>query len=118
MATPLMTNPTMTSQWDLGNLKHLDMSKILRYPRRMALKYEKWLPRFTGSDGERVDYHMSDFWAFVQLHPISDDAEDLAMNLFSSALHGSARKRYDNPLDASITTMEQLEVTFLKKWGI
>jgi hypothetical protein len=86
-----MTKPTMTSQWDPGNFKPLDMSKIPGYPRQMPPKYEKWLPRFTGSDGERVDYHMSDFWAFFQLHPISDDAEDLAMKLFSATLHGNAR---------------------------
>jgi hypothetical protein len=47
-----MTKPTMTSQWDPGNFKPLDMSKIPGYPRQMPPKYEKWLPRFTGSDGE------------------------------------------------------------------
>jgi hypothetical protein len=113
-----MTKPTMTSQWDPGNFKPLDMSKIPGYPRQMPPKYEKWLPRFTGSDGERVDYHMGDFWAFFQFHPISDDAEDLAMKLFSATLHGNARKWYDNLPDASITSMEQLEETFLKRWGI
>jgi hypothetical protein len=113
-----MTKPTMTSQWDPGNFKPLDMSKILGYPRRMPPKYEKWLPRFTGSDGERVDYHMSDFWAFFQLHPISDDAEDLVMKLFSATLHGNARKWYDDLPVASITSMDQLEETFLKRWGM
>jgi hypothetical protein len=108
----------MTSQWDPRNFKPLDMSKILGYPRKMPPKYENWLPRFTGSDGERVDYHMHDFWAFFQFHPISDDAEDLAMKLFSATLHGNARRWYDNLPDASITTMEQLEETFLKRWGI
>jgi hypothetical protein len=101
-----MTKPTMTSQWDPGNFKPLDMSKIPGYPRQMPPKYEKWLPRFTGSDGERVDYHMSDFWAFFQLHPISDDAEDLVMKLFSTTLHGNARKWYDNLPVASITSMD------------
>jgi hypothetical protein len=77
-----MMKPTMTSQYDLGNLKPLHMSKILGYPRKMPPKYEKWLPRFTGSDGKRVDHHMSDFWAFFKLHPISDDDEDLEMKLY------------------------------------
>jgi hypothetical protein len=113
-----MTKPTMTSQWDPRNFKPLDMSEIPGYPRKMPPKYENWLPRFTGSDGERVDYHMSDFWDFFLFHPISDDVEDLAMKLFSSTLHGNARKWYDNLPDASITTMEQLEETFLKRWGI
>jgi hypothetical protein len=113
-----MTKPTMTSQWDPGNYTPLDMSKILGYPRQMPPKYEKWLPRFTGSDGERPDYHMSNFWAFFQLHPISDDAEDLVMKLFSTTLHGNARRWYDNLPAASITSMDQLEETFLMSWGM
>jgi hypothetical protein len=84
----------------------------------MPPKYEKWLPRFTGSDGERPDYHMSNFWAFFQLHPISDDAEDLVLKLFSATLHGNARRWYDNILAASITSMDQLEETFLMSWGM
>jgi hypothetical protein len=84
----------------------------------MPLKYEKWLPRFTGSIGERADNHMDNFWAFFQLYPISDDVEDLAMKLFSATLQGYARGWYDDLPDASITTMDQLEETFLKKWGI
>jgi hypothetical protein len=113
-----MTKPTMTSQWDLGNYKSLDMSKIPGYPRQMPPKYERWLPRFTGSDGERADHHMNDFYSYFRLHPVSDDAEDVVMRLFPATLHGNARKWYDNLHDASITTMERLEETFLEKWGI
>jgi hypothetical protein len=113
-----MTKPTMASQWDPGNFKPLDMSKIMGYPRQMPLRYEKWLPRFTGNDGVIAEDHMDNFWAFFQLHPISDDAEDLAMKLFSATLHGNARKWYDNLPDANITSMDQLEETFLKKWNI
>jgi hypothetical protein len=113
-----MTKPTMTSQWDPRNFKPLYMSKIPKYPRQMPPKYEKWLPRFTGSDGERADYHMSDVWAFFQLHPISDDAKDLVMKLFFATLHGNARKWYDDLPVTSITSMDQLEKIFLKKWGM
>jgi hypothetical protein len=114
----------MTSQWDRGKYKPLNMSKISGYPRQMPPKYEKWLPRFTGRDGERPNYHMSNFWAFFQLHPISDDAEDLVINLFSATPHGNARKHgnarrwYDNLPAASITSMDQLEETFLMSWGM
>ena len=69
----------MASQWDLGNFKPIYMSEILGYPRQMPLKYENWIPRFTSNDGVRVKDHMDNFWAFFQLHPISDDAKDLAM---------------------------------------
>jgi hypothetical protein len=101
-----MTKPTMASQWYPRNFKHLYMSKISGYPRQMPPRYGKWLPRFTGSDGVRVDNHMDDFWAFFQLHPISDDVEDLEMKLFSTTLHGNAREWYDDLPDASITSMD------------
>jgi hypothetical protein len=42
----------------------------------MPPKYEKWLPKFTGTDATSAEEHMSNFWAFFQLHPISDDAEE------------------------------------------
>jgi len=51
---------------------------------------------------------MDNFWAFFQIHPISDDAEYLAMKLFSATLHGNASKWYDNIHVASITSMDQL----------
>jgi hypothetical protein len=61
---------------------------------------------------------MDDFGAFFQLHPISDDVGDFTMKLFYATVHGSARKWYDDLSDASITSMDQLEETFIKKWGI
>jgi hypothetical protein len=113
-----MTNPTVASQWDLGNFKPLYMSEILGYPQQMHPRYENWLPRFTTNDGVRAEDHMDNFWDLFQLHPISDDAEDLEMHLFSATLHGNARKWYDDLPNASITSMDQLENTFLEKWGI
>ena len=61
---------------------------------------------------------MDNFWAFFQLRPISDDAKYLVMKLFSSTLHENARKWYDILPDANITSMEELEETFLEKWNI
>jgi hypothetical protein len=113
-----MTKPTMASQWDLGNFKPLDMSKILGYPRQMPARYENWLPRFTGSDVDSVEEHMTNFWDFFQLHPISDDVEDMAMKLFSATLHDDARVWYDSLPDAKITSMDQLEEVFLKIWSV
>jgi hypothetical protein len=57
----------------------------------MPSRYEKWLPKFTGNDVVSFEDHMSNFWAFFQLHPINDDVEDLAMKLFSPTLHDGAR---------------------------
>jgi hypothetical protein len=96
----------MTSQWDTGNYKPLDMSKIQGYPRQMPPWYKQWLPRFTGIDGERLDYHMSNLWAFFQHLLVSDDVEDLVMKLFSTTLHGVARRWYDNLPASSITSMD------------
>jgi hypothetical protein len=61
---------------------------------------------------------MSNLWAFFQLHPISDDVEDLAMKLFSATLQDGARRWYDGLPDASITSMDQLEEVFLKRWSV
>jgi hypothetical protein len=77
-----MTKPTMTSQWDPGNYKPLDMSKISGYPRQMPPISERWFPRFTGGDGERDDFHMDDFYSYFRLHPVNDDAKDVVMKLF------------------------------------
>jgi hypothetical protein len=40
------------------------------------------------------------------------------MKIFSATLHGNAREWYGDLPDASITTMDQLEETFLKRCGI
>jgi hypothetical protein len=40
------------------------MSAIPSYPRQMPPKYEKWLPKFTGTDATSAEEHMSKFWAF------------------------------------------------------
>jgi hypothetical protein len=111
-----MIKPNMASQWDPGNFKPLDMSKILGYPQRMPLRYEKWIPKFIGNDEENANKHMHDFYAFFQLHPISDDAEDLTMKLFSATLHDNSRRWYDGLPDDSITSMDQLEEVFLRIW--
>jgi hypothetical protein len=67
------------------------------------------LPKFTGNDVISAEDHMSNFWAFFQLHHISDDAEDLAMKLFSATLLDGARSWYNSLPDGSIKTMDQLE---------
>jgi hypothetical protein len=81
-----MNPPNNQRQWLFTLFKPLDMSAIPGYPRQMPPKYEKWLPKFFGTDAISVEEHMSNFWAFFQLHPISDDVEDLVMKLFSATL--------------------------------
>ena len=105
-----MMNPTMTSQWDPGNYKPLDMSEIPGYPRKMPPRYKDFLPHFAGIDDECPKSHMRRFWKFFQHFPINDEAEDLVMKLFS------ARRWYDNLPAASITSMELFEEVFLSKW--
>jgi hypothetical protein len=94
------------------------MSAIPGYPRQMPPKYEKWLPKFTGIDAISAEEHMSNFWAFFQLHPINDDAEDLVMKLFSATLYDASRRWYLSLPNGSIKTMDRLEEAFLKRWSI
>jgi hypothetical protein len=76
------------------------------------------VPKFTGTDATSVEEHMSSFWAFFQLHPISDDAEDLVMKIFSATLYDVARRWYLGLPDGSIKTMDRLEELFLRRWSI
>ena len=78
--------------------------------------YKDWLPRFAGINGECLESHMRRFWDFFQYFPISDEAEDLVMKLFSASLHGEARRWYDNLPAANITSMDLFEKVFLAKW--
>jgi hypothetical protein len=105
-------------QWSSTLFKPLDMSAIPGYPRQMPPKYEKWLPKFTGTDATSAEEHMSNFWAFFQLHPISDDAEDLVMKLFSATFYDVARRWHLGLPDRSIKTMDRLEQIFLRRWSI
>jgi hypothetical protein len=114
--TPLMTKPTMTSQWDPGSYRPLDMSEIPGYPRKMPPCYEDFLPRFAGIKGECPESHMRRFWEFFEYFPIDDEAEDVVMKLFFASLHGEARRWYDNLPAASITSMELFEEIFLANW--
>ena len=90
------------------------MTAIPSYPRQMPPKYEKWLPKFTGNDVISAEDHMRNFWAFFQLHPISDYVEYFAMKLFSATLHDGARHWYNSLPDGSIKSMDNLEEVFLK----
>jgi hypothetical protein len=113
-----MTKPTMTSQWDPRNYKPLDMSNISRYPQQMPFEYINFLPGFNGGDRERADYHMRNFWNFFLSYLVDDYAKDVVMKLFSTTLSHNAKEWYDKLPNASITTMEQFEETFLERWGI
>jgi hypothetical protein len=111
-----MTKSTMTSQWDPGSYRPLDMSEIPGYPRKMPPRYEDFLPRFSGINGECPESHMIRFWKFFEYFPIDDEAEDIVMKLFSASLHEEARRWFDSLPAASITTMEQFEGIFLANW--
>jgi hypothetical protein len=94
------------------------MSAMPGYPRQMPPKYEKWLPKFTGTDAISAEEHMSNFWAFFQLHPVSDDVEDLIMKLFFATLLDASRRWYHSLPNGNIKTMDKLEESFLKRWSI
>jgi hypothetical protein len=113
-----MTNPTMTSQWDPGNYKPLDMRKIPGYPRKMPPHYEEFLPCFAGIKRECPELHMMRFWDFFRRFPVDNEAEDLVMKLFSASLRGEARRWYDDLPAASIDSMEHFERVFLARWTL
>jgi hypothetical protein len=113
-----MTKPTMTSQWDPGSYRPLDMSKIPGYPREMPPHYEESLPCFAGIKRECPEFHMMRFWNFFRRFPVDDEAEDLVMKLFSASLHGEARRWYDDLPAASIDSMEHFERVFLARWTL
>jgi hypothetical protein len=61
---------------------------------------------------------MRRFWDVFQTFPVSDDAEDVVMKLFSKTFHGDAKRWYDNLPTASINSTERFEEVFLAKWSI
>jgi hypothetical protein len=113
-----MTKSTMTSQWDPGSYRPLDMSKIPGYPREMPPHYEESLPCFAGIKRECPEFHMMRFWNFFRRFPVDNEAEDLVMKLFSASLHGEARRWYDDLPAASIDSMEHFERVFLARWTL
>jgi hypothetical protein len=84
----------------------------------MPSRYEKSLPKFTGSDEENVENLICEFYDFFQLHTINDDTKYLAMKLFSATLHDNSRRWYDDLPESSFTSMDTLEKVFLKRWNI
>jgi hypothetical protein len=71
--------------------------------------------QFFGNDVTTVEEHMSNFWDFFQLNPMSDDVEDLVMKLFLSTLTNDTRRWYESLPNKSIKTMDQLEETLIKR---
>ena len=113
------TNPVNNQrQWSPTLFKPLDMSAIPGYPRQMPPTYEKWLPKFTGTNAISVEENMSNFWTFFQLHSISDDTKDLVMKLSSATLYDASRRWYLSLPNGSIKTMERLEEAFVKRWSV
>jgi hypothetical protein len=61
---------------------------------------------------------MSNFWAFFQLQPVSDDDKDLVMKFLSTTLLDASIRWYHGIIDGSLKTMDKIEEAFLKRWGI
>jgi hypothetical protein len=96
-------NPTNNQRkWSSTLFKPLEMSTIPGYPRQMPPKYEKWLPKFIGTDAINAKEHMRNFWALFHLYPINDDSKDLFMKLLSTTLYDASRCWYLSLSDGSI----------------
>jgi hypothetical protein len=88
--------------WTSNAFKHLDMFVIPGYPHNMPPKFEKWFPKFSGNDVTTVEEDLDNFWACFQLHPISDEEEDVVLRIFSATFVDDTRKWYNNISDKGI----------------
>jgi hypothetical protein len=109
-----MTKPTMTSQWDPGSYKPLDMSKIPGYPRQMPPISKRWFPKFTGGNGEDAEFHMREFYSYFVLNRVDDDAEDVVMKLFQRLFMEMLRSGMITFLMLASLLWTSLKKSFLK----
>jgi hypothetical protein len=77
--------------------------------------YMKYLPRFDNEGETTLEEHLTYFYSFTDNFQVYYD--DVWMRLFVQSLYGEVRKWFRNLRDNFITTITDLDVTFLRKWG-
>jgi len=77
-------------------------------------KYQKYMPKFTSTEGVTVEEHLESFYSYVDNLDIN---EDVWMRVFVQSLDGEARKWFRELTPRSIVNIGALDYVFLKHWG-
>lgn len=80
-----------------------------------AGEYQKYMPKFTGTDGVTAEEHLESFFSYANNLDISEN--DVWMRVFVHSLDGEARKWFRELTPRYITDIEALDDAFLKHWG-
>jgi len=78
-------------------------------------EYQKYMPKFTGTEGVTVEEHLEAFYSYADNLDISEN--DVWMRVFVQSLDGEARKWFRGLPQGSITDIEALDDAILKQWG-
>jgi len=80
----------------------------------MPQDYLKLFPRFTGEDDISAQGHIENFHAFAK--NLNVEHLDVVLTNFFQSLDGEAIKWFNALPNASITTWEEPENSFMQKW--
>ena len=75
-------------------------------------EYQKYRPKFTGTEGVTVEEHLKSFYSYANNLDISED--DVWMRVFVQSLDGEARKWFRELTPRSIVDIEALDDAFIK----
>jgi len=81
----------------------------------MPQDYRNLLPRFIGEDDVTTQKHIEVLCAFIE--NLNVENLDVVLILFVQSIDGEARKLFKTLPNNSINTWEELEKTFMQKWG-
>ena len=81
----------------------------------MPQDYLKILPRFNGENEIEDQNHLEVFCSFAENFNV--EHLDVVLRMFVQSLDGEARKWFKTLGNRSITTWEEMENYFLRKWG-
>jgi hypothetical protein len=77
--------------------------------------YMKYLPRFDNEGEKTTEENLTAYYSFADNFQV--DYDDVWMRLFVKSLDGEVGKWFRNIRDNSISTITDLDATFLRKWG-
>ena len=77
--------------------------------------YMKYLRRFDNEGETTAEDHLTTFYSFADDFQV--DFDDLWKSIFVQSLYREVRRWFRNLRANSITTITDLDATFLRKWG-